>query len=127
MTPEQQQELHELSEALRQEFATNEAASGTKAALIDIEDLKPDFLDTLKHLTKHAAKEDLRAKIAMWGYDKLLDQDKAKTDPLRELIEGMGLPADKRTSPSPLPVPDPEDHSVIQSSDVPFTDDDGAQ
>lgn len=82
--------LKELSEALQQEFQTNESIGNTrKTALNDLEDLKGDFLAALRHCAKHAQSDALKAKVAMWGYDKLLDQGKASVDPIRELIEGM--------------------------------------
>ena len=121
LTPEQEKELHNLSEALRQEFALKEASTHSAQALNDLEDLKPTFLATLKNLAEHAPKDELRAKIAMWGYDKLLDQGKANNDPIRDLIEGMGLPADKRTKPAPT------EPQLIESGNEPFEDADGAE
>jgi hypothetical protein len=81
--------LKELREALQSEFLDNEAADPQKSALNDIEDLKADFLNALRHTVRHSQSDALKAKVSMWGYDKLLDQGKANADPIRELIEGM--------------------------------------
>jgi CHASE3 domain sensor protein len=82
--------LKELKDALESEFLDNEAEGSTsKSALSDIEDLKSDFLQALRHTVRHSQSDALKAKVAMWGYDKLLDQGKASVDPIRELIEGM--------------------------------------
>lgn len=81
--------LKELSEALQAEFYDSENIDHKKSALNDIEDLKTDFLTALRHTVRHSQSDALKAKVAMWGYDKLLDQGKASADPIRELIEGM--------------------------------------
>lgn len=81
--------LKELKEALESEFLDNEAHDPKRSALNDIEDLKTDFLNALRYTVRHSQSDALKAKVAMWGYDKLLDQGKANTDPIRELIEGM--------------------------------------
>lgn len=81
--------LKELKDALESEFLDNEAHDTKKSALTDIEDLKGDFLNALRHTVRHSQSDALKAKVAMWGYDKLLDQGKASSDPIRELIEGM--------------------------------------
>jgi hypothetical protein len=83
--------LRELREALQSEFHDNEAATAdrSKTALNDIEDLRSDFLDAIKHVVRHTPSDALKVKVAMWGYEKLLDQGKATQDPIRELIEGM--------------------------------------
>ena len=81
--------LKELSAALQQEFQDNEADSASKSALSDLKDLKPDFLMALRHTVKHSQSDALKAKVAMWGYEKLLDEGKATVDPIREIIEGM--------------------------------------
>jgi len=89
LNAEESNRLKELKDALQSEFHTNEATSIQKSALNDIEDLKEDFLTALRHTVRHSQNDSLKAKVAMWGYDKLLDQHKASTDPIRELIEGM--------------------------------------
>lgn len=84
--------LKELKDALESEFLDNEAntdAGTRKSALQDIEDLRSDFLQAIKHVTRHSQSDALKAKVAMWGYEKLLEQGKASVDPIRELIEGM--------------------------------------
>ena len=81
--------LKELRDALESEFLDNESNDPKKSALNDIEDLKGDFLNALRHTVRHSQSDALKAKVAMWGYDKLLDQGKASVDPIRELIEGM--------------------------------------
>ena len=88
--PEESARLRELKEALESEFLESQNAPSTpKKALQDIEDLKTDFLGALKHVVRHSDSDALRAKVAMWGYDKLLEQGKAERDPIKDLIEGM--------------------------------------
>lgn len=87
--PDESARLKELKDALEGEFLANESNTGDKAAIQNLEELKPDFLGTIKHVVKHSDSYALRAKVAMWGMDKLLDQGKAKKDDLVELIEGM--------------------------------------
>jgi hypothetical protein len=91
LNDEESARLKELSDALQSEFHENQSNSdGTrKSALQDIEDLRADFLAAIKHVTRHAQSDALKAKVAMWGYEKLLEQGKASVDPIRELIEGM--------------------------------------
>lgn len=89
LNPEESERLKELRDALESEFHENRANSGIKTPLADIEDLKDDFLGALKHVVNHSDSLALRAKVAMWGYDKLLDQGKANNDPIRDLIDGL--------------------------------------
>lgn len=89
LNPDESERLKELRDALEGEFRVNEEQTPKKTATRDIEDLKPDFLAALKQVVKHSTNDSLRAKVAMWGYDKLLDQGKASTDPLYDLINGM--------------------------------------
>ena len=89
LNDEESNRLRELKEALESEFLDNEATDSKKSALNDIEDLKQDFLAALRHTVRHSQSDALKAKVAMWGYDRLLDQGKATTDPIREIIEGM--------------------------------------
>lgn len=89
LNPDESERLKELKEALESEFLKSEKETRQETATKDIEDLKPDFLEALKHVVRHSTSDNLRAKVAMWGYDKLLDQGKANTDPLHDLIHGM--------------------------------------
>lgn len=89
LNKDESERLKELKDALTSEFLENETEGAKKTALKDIEDLKGDFLAALRHTVRHSQSDALKAKVAMWGYDKLLDQNKASTDPIRELIEGM--------------------------------------
>lgn len=89
LTPQESAELRKLKEALESEFKLNEEATASKKPLQDIEELKPDFLSALKHIVKFSDSDALRAKVAMWGYDRLLEQGKASNDPIRDLIEGL--------------------------------------
>lgn len=82
--------LRELKDALESEFLDNEAnADSRQSALQDIEDLRSDFLQAIKQVVRHSQSDALKAKVAMWGYQQLLDQGKASVDPIREIIEGM--------------------------------------
>lgn len=89
LNKDESERLKELRDALTSEFHDSEADANKKTALKDLEDLKTDFLTALKHTVRHSQSDALKAKVAMWGYDKLLEQNKANTDPIRELIEGM--------------------------------------
>ena len=92
LTPEQQQELHELSKALQSEFADNESKNEAQSAKQDLVDLKQDMLKAIKRTLEHGTVEQA-SKVAMWGYGKLLDEGKVGSDPIRALIEGMPQPA----------------------------------
>ena len=100
LTPEQRKELDELKAALQAEYAQSEASKTSQAAKKDIEELKPDFLASLQHIVNHSTNEGLKAKVAMWGYEILLEQDKAEADPLKRLIEGMPAPKESNETPA---------------------------
>lgn len=87
-TPENEEQLRELAAALRSEFELHESGS-TKDALKDLEELKEDFLKAIKHTVNHSQSEPLKAKVAMWGYDKLLEENKASKDALSELLKAV--------------------------------------
>lgn len=89
LSPEESERLKELQHALMSEFHESQQQSPLRTPLNDIEDLKEDFLGAIKHIVNHSQSESLKAKVAMWGYDKLLDQGKATTDPITELLEGL--------------------------------------
>jgi len=93
LSPQDSERLRELRAALEQEFAAHDSGDHRKTALQDIEDLKGDFLESLKHVVNHADSLALRAKVAMWGYDKLLEQGKATSDPLESLFDKLPAPA----------------------------------
>lgn len=87
LSPEDQSKLHELSKALREEFQNN---LHDKRTIEDVIDLKDDALETLKHVLKHSQSEPLRANIAKWVYEKVLDSEKAGSEnELADLIKGM--------------------------------------
>ncbi len=88
INPEESERLTQLRRALEEEFATKDDAS-RKSALQDLEDLKGDMLEALQHVLKHGTTDALRSKVAMWGYDKLLEQGKASKDTLAELLDGI--------------------------------------
>lgn len=93
ISPEDQARLHELSEALRQEFASNQHEQRT---IEDVIELKDDALETLKHILKHSQSEPLRANVAKWVYEKVLDSEKAGDEnELAELIKGMSRASEK--------------------------------
>lgn len=89
LSPEETDRVREIKQALEAEFLAAEADTPRKTAIKDIEELKGDFLDAIKHVVRHSPKDELRAKVSMWGYDKLLEQGKADVDPIRDLIMGM--------------------------------------
>ena len=89
ITPEQQQKLQELSEALQSEFRLSSTQAVSRDALQDLIDLKSDMLEALRHTLRHSVNESLKAKTAMWGYEKLLEEGRASKDPLAELLAHM--------------------------------------
>ena len=88
LTPEDSERVKELRRALEEEFLKGSDPNARKSALQDLEDLKTDFLEGLRHCARHGS-DTLKAKVSMWGYDKLLDQGKASTDTLEKLFESM--------------------------------------
>lgn len=92
LSPEDSERIQQLRRALEEEFETKKETSHRKSALQDMEELKGDFLEALRHVTRHSQSESLRAKVAMWGYDKLLEQGKATKDSLEELLDGIPTP-----------------------------------
>lgn len=95
--------IQELRAALEQEFELRGSADHRKSALHDIEDLKGDMLEALRHTLRHSTSETLRARTAMWGYDKLLEQGKATADPVFDLLAGIPNPPSQDTEDSPAP------------------------
>jgi hypothetical protein len=87
LSPEDSAKLKELSQALRSEFQVTATSDYRKEALTDLADLKQEMLTSLRSVLRHSQSEHLRAKVAMWGYEKLLEQDKATRDPLIELMQ----------------------------------------
>ena len=101
LTPAQRKEVDALKAALEAEFAEKEASTSPKAAKEDIAGLKEDMLGALSHILNHSTDNSLRAKVAMWGYDKLIEEGKADADPLKKLLENMPAPkeeSDARTA-----------------------------
>ena len=98
-TPEQQAEIDSIRSALEAEFARSEDATSRQSAKKDLEDIKPDLLAALSHVVNHGTEAN-RAKVAMWGYEKLLDEGKADRDPLKQLLEGMPAPKSGETTPT---------------------------
>jgi len=89
ITPEDSARLKELREALVSEFQTNNQQTN-KVAIKDVEELKPDALNTLRHIIKHSDNESLKAKVSMWAYDKMLTaQERNDADALSSLIGSM--------------------------------------
>ena len=88
LSPEDSEKLQSLRKALEQEFEAHSSAEvqTRKSALEDIVELKQDFLESLRHVVRHSQSDSLRAKVAMWGYEKLLEQGKATRDPLADLL-----------------------------------------
>lgn len=95
LTPEQRAELDELRTALIEEFRSSEESKGQRSALNDIEDLKVDMLEALRHTLRHSDNETLKAKVAMWGYALLVDIGKGSGDALSRLLEEMPRPVEK--------------------------------
>src|SRR5262245_55041346 len=88
LTPQESEQLQKLRAAVEAEFEMNKDSESAhrRSALKDLEDLKGDMLEALRHSLRHSP-DGLRARVAMWGYDKLLEQGKATRDPLAELMQ----------------------------------------
>ena len=95
LTPEQRAEVDELRTALIEEFRSSEESKGQRSALNDIEDLKVDMLEALRHTLRHSDNEALKAKVAMWGYALLVDIGKGSGDALSKLLEEVPRPTEK--------------------------------
>ena len=123
LTPEQQQELHELRKALEGEFADTEANKDASSAKKDLIDLKPEMLKALKRTMEHGTVEQA-AKVAMWGYGKLLDEGKADGDPIRALIAGMPAPATTAipTASEEDEHDEPSAEAEAKAQDIPLAD-----
>jgi hypothetical protein len=93
----QRKELDELKEVLRQEMTDGEASKTVKSAKKDLEDLKPNFLAALQHAVDHGTTAQ-RITVATWGYNKLLEESKADSDPIRRLIENMPAPKEDQNA-----------------------------
>jgi hypothetical protein len=106
LTPEQQQELAGLRKALEEEFAGTEKEKSAQSARKDLSDLKVDALNAMKHTLAHGQNETNKVNLAKWVYDKLLEEGKADTDPLKQLIAGMPAPT---TVPTPEPLTEQAD------------------
>lgn len=118
LTPKDSERLKELQHALMSEFHESQQNAPNRTPLNDIESLKEDFLGAIKHVVNHSQSETLRAKVAMWGYDKLLDQGKATTDPITELLEGLERVRAGTPVPTSIYPVDPTDaHHNYQSID----------
>lgn len=98
LTPEQQAEVQALHAAFRQEFSEGLDESKSKGALNDLDELKPNMLAALKRALDQHDDKRLAANVAMWGYGKLIDQNKATADPLTELLEGAPDSSAKKKS-----------------------------
>lgn len=88
-TPLTQEQLRQYRDAFEQEFTAGQENAPTRTAIKDIEELKETSLTTLKGIMSSSQDDSLRAKIAMWSYDRLLDQRKANADPLMDFVQGM--------------------------------------
>jgi hypothetical protein len=88
LTPEQQAEVERIREAFRGEFEESRTKSPGSGAITDLEELKTNMLAALKRALDQHDDKKLAASVAMWGYGKLIDQNKATADPLTDLLEG---------------------------------------
>jgi hypothetical protein len=89
LSPQESARLAELRHALQGEFQASLDASPRKSAIKDIEDLKPDALAALQHVMRFSQNEPLRAKVAMWTYERLITASREDADELTKLFEGM--------------------------------------
>lgn len=89
LNPEESERLRELREALLSEF--QDRRERVKRPIDDLTELKQDFLNTIQQLVKFSGDEKLRARIAMWGYDKMLEEARTagSDDPLQEMLREM--------------------------------------
>lgn len=76
LPPDQAERLHQLREALQQEFEVKEDAK--KATITEVADLKEDSLEALRHTVRFSPNESLKARVSMWVLDTILDAQKAE-------------------------------------------------
>lgn len=102
LTPDESARLKELKLALEQEFAQSSDADAAKrkTAIEDLEALKPDCLEALSWIMKHSTSESLKAKVAMWTYDRILDIQDKKSNPLGDFFAGMDAASKEKSSKS---------------------------
>ena len=91
LSPEDSQRVQEIAASLRSEFHTNRENDVTisRNTIKDIEDLKEDALVALRHTIKHEPNPNLKAKVAMWAIDHLIDAQASKDDPMSEFFREM--------------------------------------
>jgi hypothetical protein len=91
LSPEESEQLRGYREAFEQEFSEGleNAATAKTVAITDIEGMKADALTTLQRIVKYSDNEGLKAKVAMWAYDRIIDSQKSDKDALSDLFKNM--------------------------------------
>jgi hypothetical protein len=88
LTPEETQRVQELRKALESEFELNQNRPTT--SIKDIVDLKDDALEALRYILRHGTKDDLKAKVSMWVYDRCISSEDSKSEnELLDLLRNM--------------------------------------
>jgi hypothetical protein len=89
LTPEQQARVDEIRIALEQEMREPSPGHTARKPISDIEELKGDMLEALRHVLKFSQNESLKSKVAMWGYEQLLAQSKSADDATTKFFEEL--------------------------------------
>jgi len=88
LSPEDSERVKQIKLALEQEMS--EAPGSSRSTVKEVEELKEDALEALKHILKHSDSYALKGKVGMWVIDTLIDANKDSADnDLTALIKGM--------------------------------------
>lgn len=91
-TQEQRAYIEDLRATLRGEFERSEESQIHKTTIAEVEDLKQDALEALRHTLKHGDNEAIKTKVAMWTVSTILDAQKAGDSPLADFLKGLPTP-----------------------------------
>lgn len=117
MTPEQIEQINEYADAFRQEFEASQNATKSPKEQredihVELDEILPDALATIKTVIRHSVNENLRASTAKWLIDKKLERDKDENDPLAKLLEDM-----KKSLPgNPEPITEQEYRAATEDA-----------
>lgn len=89
LRPEDSIRVAEIRNALIAEMRDAKDGKERKAAIEDVQDLKQDALQSIRHVMTHSQNESLKARVSMWTIDKILEAEKANDDPMAEFLKSL--------------------------------------
>jgi hypothetical protein len=91
LSPEAQEQVRTIKLALEQEFAENQSSGmqTARATLTDLEDLKGDALEALRHTLRHGQEERYKVDVGKFVITSLLEAQKVKDEPMSEYLRGL--------------------------------------